>query len=63
MDPVHALPAGFVSYLPVELVRAPSATTLLACVLGALLYTSGAVWLFHRGLRRYSSGSRFAARV
>ncbi len=57
------LPAGFASYLPVELLRAPSARTLLACVLGTLLYASGAVWLFNRGVRRYSSGSRFAAPV
>jgi len=57
------LPAGFVSYLPVELLRAPDVRTLLACVTGTAAYFGAALWLFHRGLRRYASGSRFYARV
>jgi ABC-2 type transport system permease protein len=56
------LPAGFVSYLPVQLLRSPDASTLLACVLGTAAYVSAAFWLFQRGLRRYASGSRFSAR-
>lgn len=57
------LPAGFVSYLPVELLRAPSGSTLLACVIGTGAYVGAALWMFERGLRRYSSGSRFSPRT
>jgi ABC-2 type transport system permease protein len=57
------LPAGFVSYLPVELLRAPSALMLLACVLGTGAYFSAALWMFERGLCRYASGSRFSPRT
>jgi ABC-2 type transport system permease protein len=53
------LPAGFVSYLPASLVRDASPFT-AACALGA---AAGYAWLswriFHAGLARYSSGSRF----
>jgi ABC-2 type transport system permease protein len=53
------LPAGFVGYMPIRILHAPSLTsvTLLVCV--AIGYVCLAVWLFDRGLRRYASGSRF----
>jgi len=54
-----ALPAGFLAYLPVELVRAPSLPVLAATLGGALLYAGLALFVFARGLRRYESGSRF----
>ena len=57
------LPAGFVSYLPVELVRDFDATTLGIAIAGTTAYAAFAVWLFHRGLRRYASGSRFGVRA
>ena len=54
------LPAGFVGYLPVAIVRAPSLP--LACLLAAAaaVYLALAVLVFDRGLRRYASGSRFS---
>jgi ABC-2 type transport system permease protein len=54
------LPAGFVSYLPVEVVRRPSLSTLMACVFGTAGYAAFAFWFFARGLRRYESGNRFS---
>ena len=54
------IPAGFVGYLPAELIRAPSALTAAALVLGVTAYSAVAAWVFQRGLRTYSSGSRFA---
>jgi ABC-2 type transport system permease protein len=57
------LPAGFVSYLPVELVRGFNLPTLAAVVGGALLYSALAFAVFSAGLRRYESGSRFGVRA
>jgi ABC-2 type transport system permease protein len=55
------LPAAFVSYLPVHIVRQPSAPALAMFLAGSAAYLGLAVWVFGRGLRRYSSGSRFVA--
>src|SRR5688572_21421508 len=54
------IPAGFVGYLPAELIRAPTALTALWIGVGVSTYTAVAAWVFQRGLRAYSSGSRFA---
>jgi ABC-2 type transport system permease protein len=54
------IPAGFVSYLPVDLIRVPAVWTALAIAGGVAAYAAAAVWVFGRGLRAYSSGSRFA---
>jgi ABC-2 type transport system permease protein len=56
------LPAGFVGFLPVDVVRNPSATTCLLAFAGALLWWGIAVGVFALGLHRYESGSRFGAR-
>jgi ABC-2 type transport system permease protein len=53
------LPAGFVSYLPVRIVRDASALDALYLFVGTAAYALFAFWFFGRGLRRYSSGSRF----
>jgi ABC-2 type transport system permease protein len=55
------LPAGLVGYLPARVVldASPAAAALLVAAAG--VYLAIAVTLFNRGLRRYSSGSRFAA--
>ena len=55
-----AIPAGFVGYLPAELIRAPSARSAFGIALGVIVYAGFAAWVFQRGLRTYSSGSRFA---
>jgi ABC-2 type transport system permease protein len=54
------LPAGFVGYLPVRVVHAPSVPLVCLLVLGASAYLVLAVVMFDRGLRRYASGSRFS---
>jgi ABC-type uncharacterized transport system permease subunit len=54
------IPAGFVGYLPAELIRVPTALTAMAIVGAVVAYVIVAVWVFERGLRAYSSGSRFA---
>lgn len=54
------LPAGFVGYLPAALVRAPSLPQVCLLAAGAAAYFALAVLVFDRGLRRYTSGSRFS---
>src|SRR4029079_5027928 len=54
------LPAGFVGYLPVALVRHPSLPQAGLLCAGSAAYLTLAVLVFHRGLRRYASGSRFS---
>ncbi len=53
------LPAGFVSYLPASLVREPSLLGTLTLLVATAAYLWLAVRIFHAGLSRYSSGSRF----
>jgi viologen exporter family transport system permease protein len=53
------LPAGFVGYVPVRILHAPSLTNVAFLVCVAITYVCVAAWLFDRGLRRYASGSRF----
>jgi ABC-2 type transport system permease protein len=54
-----ALPVGFISYLPVRVLRSHDPLEVLAMVAGAATVLVVGAWLFGRGLRRYSSGSRF----
>lgn len=56
------LPAGFVSYLPAQLVREFDGGTLALLLAGSAAYGVLAWWVFQRGLRRYASGSRFGVR-
>jgi ABC-2 type transport system permease protein len=53
------LPVAFISYLPVRALRDQSLGEVLAMVGGAGTVLGVGSWLFGRGLRRYSSGSRF----
>jgi ABC-2 type transport system permease protein len=55
-----ALPAGFIGYLPVDLLHRFSWGTLLAVAAAAFGYVTLAALVFRLGLRRYQSGSRFA---
>lgn len=52
-----ALPAGFVSYLPVRLLRSPNWPQLLAVEAFALTLALVAARVFALGLRRYESGN------
>ena len=53
------LPAGFIAYLPVRIVREPSVAEIVMLTAGSAAYLLFGAWFFNRGLRRYSSGSRF----
>lgn len=52
------IPAGFIGFLPVEMVRTSNYTWVLYGVLGATIYLFLAVVIFTSGLRRYESGNR-----
>ena len=54
------LPAGFVGYIPTRVVQTPSVQDLVLLVGGAIAYLGLAVMVFERGLRRYTSCSRFS---
>ncbi len=57
------VPAGFIGFLPVELLRAFSWSGLAAALAGAVLYSVLAALVFAAGLRRYESGNRIGVRV
>jgi ABC-2 type transport system permease protein len=50
-----ALPAGFIAYLPVDLLHRFSWTTLLGIAGAAVAYVAVAAFVFRLGLRRYQS--------
>ena len=56
------VPAGFVGFLPAELVRAPSAALALAALGASCVWIGLAFTVFGRGLRRYASGNRIGSR-
>ncbi len=53
------LPAGFVGYLPVRIVRDPSLVGMTLLLIAAIAYMRIAAAVFDRGLRRYASGNGF----
>ena len=57
------IPAGFIGYLPAELLQDFSWWVLGAAVGGAVFYATLALFVFDRGLRRYESGNRFGVRA
>jgi len=57
------VPAGFATFLPVDVVRKASGWYLLATILGAVVYSALAWVVFRAGMRRYESGNRFGVRV
>jgi len=57
------LPAGFISYLPVGLLRETNAEFLLLALGMAIGLTLLGSWLFYRGLRRYGSGNMLTVRM
>src|SRR5262249_53629225 len=54
------LPAGFVGYLPVQLLHAPTVGSAILLAAGSIAYVGAAATIFEHGLRRYASGSRFS---
>lgn len=57
------LPAGFISYMPIGLLRSPDPVYLGFTALAVLILTGGGAWFFYRGLRRYSSGNQIGLRM
>ena len=57
------IPAGFIGFLPAELLRQFSWPGLAAVLAGAGTYVVLAVVVFGRGLRRYESGNRVGLRA
>lgn len=57
------LPAGLISYLPVELVREFSWINFLIVIGGAFSLWTFSFWLFHQGLKRYESGNQLGLRL
>ena len=52
------LPAGFVAFLPIDIIRDFSVWKVLAMVGAAIVFPALSVWVFHLGLQRYTSGNR-----
>lgn len=57
------IPVGIVNYLPVIAIKEFSMHALFLSVLCAVLFSLAAVWIFNRGLKRYSSSNLMSARV
>jgi ABC-2 type transport system permease protein len=57
------IPAGVISYLPVELVRNFSWFQLLLLVVSSILFFALSFLIFYSGLRRYESGNKFGVRL
>lgn len=53
------VPAGFVGYVPAQLIRSPSISGAVELIAAAGVYALVAAWVFARGLRAYCGGSRF----
>lgn len=52
-------PAGYVGLLPVEIMRDFRWDFLALQVMGSATVFTFSVWLFHQGLKRYTSGNKF----
>jgi ABC-2 type transport system permease protein len=53
------IPAGFICYVPVHVLRDGALIQLPMLVCAAASFLALGIWIFGRGLRRYTSGSRF----
>lgn len=56
------IPAGFISYLPIGLLREVKWTFLAGAAGMAAMLTAAGIWFFYRGLRRYASGNMISMR-
>jgi ABC-2 type transport system permease protein len=54
------LPAGFISYLPVEILKNGTPLWGIGVFFAALVYLTLAHWVFFRGLRQYESGNKIS---
>ncbi|MCO5144193.1 MAG: ABC-2 family transporter protein [Oligoflexia bacterium] len=52
------LPAGFISYLPIEILKSKNYLWIFGLVAACAFYLALAQFIFYRGLRRYESGNK-----
>lgn len=52
------VPAGFIAFVPVVAIREFDLSLMALCGVAGIFYMSFAVWIFHLGLKRYTSGNR-----
>ncbi len=57
------IPAGFISGIPVEVIREFNVTWFLIIILFAVFFFGLAILVFKRGLRRYESGNMMVGRI
>lgn len=57
------IPAGVISYLPVELVRNFSWSYLFLLMISSLIFMTLAFVIFYSGLKQYESGNKFGIRL
>jgi len=57
------IPAGVITYLPVELIRDFSWEKVFILLASGSAFSAAAIIVFYRGLKRYESGNQFGARV
>lgn len=57
------IPAGVISYLPVELIRSFSWPQLFLLIASSLTFMVLAFIIFYAGLKRYESGNKFGSRL
>jgi ABC-2 type transport system permease protein len=56
------IPAGVITYLPVELIKEFTWINFFLLILSSLLFSLLALIIFHAGLKRYESGNQFGIR-
>lgn len=57
------IPAGFISYMPIGLLRGIDVPFLLGAAGVGVVLAGGGIWMFYRGLKRYSSGNVMTMRM
>lgn len=59
---LFVIPAGVLTFLPVEIVTNPTFNGVLTIIGVTAAFFGLAVWFFYRSLRRYESGNSFGIR-
>lgn len=59
---LFVIPAGVLTFLPVEIIINPTWSGVLTMVSITAIFFCASVWFFYHGLRRYESGNSFGVR-
>ncbi len=57
------IPAGVITYLPVELIRSFSWEKVLTLLVSGFFFSAAAIFIFYKGLKRYESGNQLSLRT